>query len=58
MNAMVKETQTDKSFDELKTRLKSTWMTGDYDLFSRFMQKDAEQFSSGWESNREPGCSM
>ena len=44
MNAMAKETQTDKGFDELKTRLKTTWMTGDYDLFSRFMQKDAEHF--------------
>src|SRR5262245_12261762 len=44
MNAMAKEIQTDKAFDELKTRLKTTWMTGDYDLFSRFMQKDAEHF--------------
>jgi 2-polyprenyl-3-methyl-5-hydroxy-6-metoxy-1,4-benzoquinol methylase len=44
MNAMVKETQTDKSFDELKTRLRATWMTGDYDLFSHYMQKDAERF--------------
>jgi 2-polyprenyl-3-methyl-5-hydroxy-6-metoxy-1,4-benzoquinol methylase len=44
MNAMVKETQTDKGFDELKTRLRTTWMTGDYDLFSRYMQKDAERF--------------
>jgi ubiquinone/menaquinone biosynthesis C-methylase UbiE len=33
-----------KDFDELKTRLKTTWMTGDYDLFSRFMEKGAEQF--------------
>ncbi len=44
MNAMVKETQTDKGFDELKTRLKATWMTGDYDVFSRYMEKDAERF--------------
>jgi SAM-dependent methyltransferase len=44
MNAMVKETQTDKGFDELKARLRTTWMTGDYDLFSRYMQKDAERF--------------
>jgi hypothetical protein len=36
--------QTSKGFDELKVRLKATWMTGDYDLFSRFMEKDAEQF--------------
>src|SRR6516225_463749 len=34
-------------FDELKARLKATWMTGDYDLFSRFMQKDAEEFFAG-----------
>ena len=44
MNAMVKETPTDRGFDELKTRLRTTWMTGDYDLFSRYMQKDAERF--------------
>jgi SAM-dependent methyltransferase len=42
MNAIA--TQTSPEFDELKTRLKTTWMTGDYDLFSRFMEKDAEQF--------------
>src|SRR4029434_11269157 len=39
-----KETQTTKDFDQLKTRLKTTWMTGDYDLFSRYMEKDAEEF--------------
>jgi SAM-dependent methyltransferase len=44
MNATVRATETSKEFDELKTRLKTTWMTGDYDLFSRFMEKDAEQF--------------
>ncbi len=43
MNAIAKETQT-KEFDQLKTRLKTTWMTGDYDVFSRYMEKDAEQF--------------
>ncbi|MBI2687157.1 MAG: class I SAM-dependent methyltransferase [Acidobacteria bacterium] len=31
-------------FAQLKARLKTTWMTGDYDLFSRYMEKDAEQF--------------
>ena len=30
--------------DELKARLKLTWMTGDYDAFSRYMEKDAEWF--------------
>jgi hypothetical protein len=44
MNAMVKETQTDTGFDELKIRLRMTWMTGDYDLFSRYMEKEAERF--------------
>lgn len=44
MNKVATAIQTDKEFDELKTRLKTTWMTGDYDLFSRFMEKDAEQF--------------
>ena len=44
MNAIAKATQTSKEFDELKTRLKTTWMTGDYDRFSRFMEKDAELF--------------
>jgi ubiquinone/menaquinone biosynthesis C-methylase UbiE len=44
MNAIAIETQTTKDFDQLKIRLKTTWMTGDYDLFSRFMEKDAEQF--------------
>ena len=30
--------------DTLKTRLKTTWMTGDYDLFSRYMDRGARQF--------------
>jgi SAM-dependent methyltransferase len=44
MNAIAKEARTTTEFDELKTRLKTTWMTGDYDLFSRYMEKDAELF--------------
>jgi len=43
MSAVVIETKTKPDLDELKTRLKTTWMTGNYDLFSRFMEKDAEQ---------------
>jgi len=43
-NAVAKEILTNADFDQLKTRLKSTWMTGDYDLFSRYMEKDAEVF--------------
>jgi SAM-dependent methyltransferase len=30
--------------DELKTRLRATWMTGDYGRFSRYMERDAEAF--------------
>jgi SAM-dependent methyltransferase len=30
--------------DALKTRLKATWMDGNYDLFSRFMEVSAYQF--------------
>jgi len=44
MDTTGKETQTTKDFDQLKIRLKTTWMTGDYDLFSRYLEKDAEQF--------------
>jgi 2-polyprenyl-3-methyl-5-hydroxy-6-metoxy-1,4-benzoquinol methylase len=44
MNAIAKNGQTSKDFEQLKRRLKTTWMTGDYDLFSRFLKKDAEQF--------------
>ncbi len=38
----VPETQT--GVDELKTRLRDTWMTGDYGRFSRYMERDAEAF--------------
>src|SRR5881296_1463914 len=44
MNAIAKGIPTTTELDELKIRLKATWMTGDYDVFSRFMQKDAEEF--------------
>ena len=44
MSTITKETETTEDFEQLKTRLKTTWMTGDYDVFSRFMQKDATQF--------------
>lgn len=30
--------------DSLKTRLKQTWMSGDYDRFSRYMEQDARAF--------------
>ena len=44
MSAIAKEAQTSSEFEQLKARLKTTWMTGDYDAFSRYMEKDAEQF--------------
>ncbi|MBL8294744.1 MAG: methyltransferase domain-containing protein [Bryobacterales bacterium] len=37
-------TQMTTEIDALKMRLKATWMTGDYDRFSRYMEKDAESF--------------
>ena len=44
MTATVKETPGSKDFEQLKSRLKATWSTGDNDRFSRFMEKDAERF--------------
>src|SRR5262245_13121106 len=44
MNALAKDTGTTSDFEQLKTRLKATWMAGDYDVFSRFMEKDAQEF--------------
>jgi SAM-dependent methyltransferase len=56
MNAIAKDTLAEREFDQLKARLKATWMTGDYDLFSRFMEKDAEQFFS--RLNIKPGTRL
>jgi SAM-dependent methyltransferase len=44
LNTTAEVRQTSKDFEQLKSRLKATWTTGDYDLFSRFMEKDAEVF--------------
>src|SRR5262245_13832155 len=44
MSEIAKEAQTTTEFEQLKNRLKTTWMTGDYDLFSRYLEKDAERF--------------
>lgn len=41
-NAAVSPTTND--IDQLKARLKATWMTGDYDIFSRYMELDALLF--------------
>ena len=43
-NAVAKEILTNADFDQLKTRLKATWMTGDYGLFSRYLEEDAVVF--------------
>lgn len=37
-------TQTTNDLDVLKTRLKATWMDGNYDYFSRFMESSATEF--------------
>jgi len=37
-------TTADLTLDALKTRLKATWMDGNYDYFSRFMAPSAAQF--------------
>ncbi len=44
MNAVAVAIPAANDFGLLKTRLKSTWMTGDYDLFSRYMEKGAGEF--------------
>ena len=44
MNAHAGVNLTTTDFEQLKSRLKSTWMTGDYDVFSRFLEKDAVRF--------------
>jgi len=42
--------------DALKTRLKATWMDGNYDYFSRFMEADAAKFLE--RLRIEPGASL
>lgn len=44
MNALGTANSTTSDFEDLKTRLKAIWMTGDYDVFSRFLEKDAARF--------------
>jgi 2-polyprenyl-3-methyl-5-hydroxy-6-metoxy-1,4-benzoquinol methylase len=44
MHTTATQRQNSPEFDALKARLKATWMTGNYDIFSRFMQKGAEEF--------------
>jgi SAM-dependent methyltransferase len=42
--------------DGLKTRLKTTWMAGDYDQFSRYMENSTREFYE--HLNLHPGCEM
>jgi ubiquinone/menaquinone biosynthesis C-methylase UbiE/uncharacterized damage-inducible protein DinB len=44
MSAIAAVSPTINEIDELKTRLKATWMTGDYDTFSRYLETDAHLF--------------
>jgi hypothetical protein len=44
VNAITKGTQATKEFDQLKIRLKTTWMTGDYDFFPHYLEKEGERF--------------
>ena len=44
MSTAANAVQTSSAIDELKNRLKFTWNTGNYDLFSRFMEKGSVEF--------------
>ena len=44
MNALAAISPVTGTIDQLKTRLKSTWMAGDYDIFSRYLETDAYLF--------------
>ncbi|MFL6449308.1 MAG: class I SAM-dependent methyltransferase [Bryobacteraceae bacterium] len=44
MLSPVTEKRPTNGLTELKGRLKATWMTGDYDVFSRYMEEDARKF--------------
>src|SRR5262252_1565690 len=44
MGGNMSKTKITPEVDSLKTRLKQTWMAGDYDRFSRYMEQDARAF--------------
>jgi SAM-dependent methyltransferase len=44
MSAIASTIQSAPEFEALKARLQATWMAGDYDVFSRFMERDAAAF--------------
>jgi SAM-dependent methyltransferase len=50
------EMATTTDIDTLKTRLKATWMDGNYDYFSRFMESSAVEFLD--RLGVEPGSSL
>lgn len=50
------EAATPVDIDTLKDRLKATWMAGNYDYFSRFMEKSAVEFLD--RLNIAPGASL
>src|SRR3982751_2019494 len=41
---VLNKTETNSELMELKPALKATWMAGDYDLFSRYMEADSAPF--------------
>src|SRR5512146_324257 len=49
-------TTTALEIDSLKTRLKETWMAGDYDRFSRYMEQGARDFYERLDV--PPGCEL
>jgi ubiquinone/menaquinone biosynthesis C-methylase UbiE len=44
MSAIADQVKVNDDFQQLKTRLKTTWSAGDYDVFARYMEGDAEVF--------------
>jgi ubiquinone/menaquinone biosynthesis C-methylase UbiE len=44
MTSQAAVSPTISEIDQLKARLKATWMTGDYDIFSRYLEPDAHLF--------------
>lgn len=56
MQTTITQDEMAREFAELKSRLKTTWMTGEYDVFSRFMQTGAEEFYG--RLNIKPGSQL
>jgi LytS/YehU family sensor histidine kinase len=43
MNAIAKGTQSIKAYDQVKVRLKTSWLSGDSNVSSRYLEEDARQ---------------